>query len=455
MDPHIEAEFGLGAASRLGCLHPGNTQTDFPRPNDACPAWDERNHSLVRGGNGAGVVLQNRAFCYDRNMNATPRPRRTRPVVSSMFAGRSLCIAAALAAAVGLFSCSRQDDKVEPVRPVRAMKIGDVASLTARQFPGRAKAAQHADLSFRVPGTLMMLPARIGDRVEEGEIIARLDPRDFEVRVRGGEAAVARAQADRARAAEEFERGSMALEQRAISEIEMVRVREALNVADATVRAIEADLQAARDDLTDTNLRAPFSGEIAARYVENFEDVQARQRVLRILDDQRINFTVFVPENMISTLPYVEGVLCEFDAFPGVEIEARIDEVGRESDDVTRTFPVTLVMDQPEGMRILAGMTGRAWVSRIRQMEAEVDSFDIPPSAVVEGASGERYVWVIDAATGLVSKRAIGVGRIFPTGIRVTGLNKGDVIAVAGAAFLRDGQRVRILNETSAKGPGE
>jgi len=388
-------------------------------------------------------------------MNSTLRPRRTRPVVFLTGAGRTLCIAATFATAIGLGSCAKQDDPVEPVRPVRAMQIGDVAGLAARQFPGRAQAVRHADLSFRVPGTLIVLPARIGEKVEEGQIIARLDPRDFEVRVRGGEAALARAQADRARAAEEFERGTMALEQRAISEIEMVRVREALNVADATVRAVEADLQAARDDLTDTNLRAPFTGEIAARYVENFEDVQARQRVLRVLDDQRINFTVFVPESMISSLPYVEAVLCEFDAFPGVQIEATVDEVGRESDDITRTFPVTLVMDQPEGKRILAGMTGRAWVSRIRQIEAEIDSFDIPPSAVVEGPSGERYVWLIDPTTGLVSKRTVEVGRIFPTGMRVTGLHKGDVIAVAGAAFLREGQRVRVLDDKSAKGPGE
>lgn len=357
-----------------------------------------------------------------------------------------------LALAAGLGSCSERVETVEPVRPVRYIKISDTAAFTARQFPGRAEAVRHADLSFRVPGRLMVLPARIGGRVEEDEIIARLDPRDFEVRVRGGEAALASAKADRSRAIEEFTRATQAFERNALSEIEMVRIREARNVAEATVEAIESDLQSARDDLADTNLRAPFSGEIAARYIENFEDVQARQAVLRIIDDDRIRLRVFIPESMIGLLPYVEEVLCEFNSFPGVHVPATIDEVGRESDDVTRTFPVTLVMHQPEGVRILAGMTGRAWVSRMRKVDDEAEAFDIPPSSVVEGVGGERFVWLVNEKTGAVSKRVVQVGRLSPAGVRVTGLEKGDVVATAGAAFLREGQRVRLLNDSAERG---
>jgi RND family efflux transporter MFP subunit len=388
-------------------------------------------------------------------MNDNPRSRPAGRFASSSCCRRALHFAAALALASGLGACAEEVEPAGGARPVRAMKIGDVASFTARQFPGRAEAVRHADLSFRVPGTLMLMPARIGARVEEGEVIARLDPRDFEVRVRGGEAALARAQAERARAVEEFTRATTAFERNALSQIELVRIREAMNVAEATVQAIEADLQAARDDLSDTSMQAPFDGEIVARLVQKFEDVQPRQPVLRILDDQHINFTAFIPESMISVLPYVEEIRCEFDAFPGVEIVATIDEIGRESDDVTRTFPVTLVMDQPEGARILAGMTGRAWASRMREVEIEADAFDIPPAAVVDGANGERFVWVIDPASGVVSKRAVEVGRLTPAGMRVTGLERGDIVAIAGAAFLRDGQRVRVQDDLLAQGDAE
>ncbi|TVQ63761.1 MAG: efflux RND transporter periplasmic adaptor subunit [Phycisphaerales bacterium] len=365
----------------------------------------------------------------------------------------SLVLLAACAAACG--GCSDRGEPAETVRPVRVIRVGDTAAFRGREFPGRAEALQHADLSFRVGGTLIMLPARIGARVEEGEVIARLDPRDFEVRVRGGEAALARAQSDLARAQEEFNRGKVAFERGGVSEIEMVRVREALNVARATAQGIEADLQSARDDLADTNLRAPFSGEVAARFVENFEDVQARQPVLRVLDDDRVKFTVFVPESMIAHLPYVREIICEFDAMPGVRLPAEVYEVGREADDVTRTFPITLVMDQPEQGRILAGMTGRASVVRLEEAPTSEDIFDLPPAAIAEGVDGERFVWVIDESTGLVSRRVVEVGPISPAGLRVSGVRRGDVVATAGAAFLREGQRVRVMEPGAARGSRE
>ncbi len=328
------------------------------------------------------------------------------------------------------------------------MSVGDIAVFRGRQFPGRAEAIQHAALSFRVAGTLMELPVRVGSEVEESEVVARLDPRDFMVRVRSAEAALASARADLARSTEEFNRATTAFERGAVSEIEMVRVREAMNVAAATVESIDSQLQSARDDLDDTTLRAPFSGEVSARFAENFEDVQARQPVLRMLNDKRIRFTVFVPESMMALVGYVEEIRCEFDAFPGREVVAEVFEIGREADDLVRTFPITLVMDQPEGVRILPGMTGRAWVAQIRTPDEDESGYDLPPSAIVEGVDGGRFVWLIDSGTGVVSRRGVETGAISPAGVRVRGLEKGDLVATAGAAFLRDGQRVRIMSDT-------
>lgn len=298
----------------------------------------------------------------------------------------------------------------------------------------------------------MTLPSRVGERVEEGQVIARLDPRDFELRVRAGEAAVARAQADLTRAQEEFTRANTAFERGVVTEIELVRVRETMNSAAANLESVEADLQAARDALVDTSLRAPFDAEIAARFVENFEEVQPRQRVLRVLDDTKVNFTVSIAENLIGMMPYVEEIRCEFDAFPGIEIIAEVDEVGREADPVTRTFPVTLVLPQPEGARILAGKSGRAWVSRIREVEESRTGYPLPASAIREGVEGERYVWVVDEQAGVVSRRNVTVGGVTPGGLIVEGVRKGDVVATAGASFLRDGQRVRL--EEFARGEG-
>lgn len=348
--------------------------------------------------------------------------------------------------------CREQIERPEQIRPVRAVRVGDISPFRGRQFPGRAEALQFADLSFRVSGTLQSLPVRVGGTAARGDVIAQLDPRDFQVRVRGAEASLARARAELARTEIEFERINDAFQNGAVSEIELVRARESVNIASANVEAAEAELQSAQDDLTDTTLRAPFSGEIAVRYIENFQDVQARQPVLRMFDDSRIRFTVFVPEQLMTLLSAVEEIRCEFDSFPGIEIPAEIDEIGREADDITRTFPITLVMDQPDDFRILAGMTGRAWVHRIRLPDDLPDEFDITPSAIGEDAAGTRFVWVIDEQRSVATKRPVQVGAMSPYGIRIRGVARGEMVATAGAAFLREGQRVRIKENQTIEG---
>ena len=72
----------------------------------------------------------------------------------------------------------------EVVRALRVMEIGDVAEFSGRSFPGRAAAFQEVNLSFRVGGPLITLPVKIGDQVSAGDVLARIDPRDFEVNVR-------------------------------------------------------------------------------------------------------------------------------------------------------------------------------------------------------------------------------------------------------------------------------
>lgn len=367
----------------------------------------------------------------------------------SPFAGRRMLgLAAVLLSLATLPGCREDAPSQESVRPVRVLRVGDLSEFRGRQFPGRAEAVQFVDLSFRVSGTLQTMPARLGQEVTEGEVIARVDDRDFIVRVTAAEAGLTRAVAELARAEEEFARMSVAFERGAASEMEIVRTREARNIAAANVKSLEAEVQAARDALADTALRAPFSGEIAARFTENFEDIQARQRVLRIVDNSRIRFTVNIPEQMMAQLSAVDEIRCEFEAFPGQQLIARVDEVQREADPITRTFPITLVMDQPEGGRVLPGMTGRAWVARMNTESMVTDDFELPPSAVRQKAGEQSFVWVIDEASGVVKRRDVEIGRISPAGIRVRGIEPGDLVATAGAAFLRDGQRVRVLNES-------
>ena len=131
------------------------------------------------------------------------------------------------------------------------------------------------------------------------------------------------------------------------------RARQAQDSAAANITSLAASVDAAKDRLSYTYLKAPFDGNVVRIYVENFQDVTARQPVMRIVDDSRVEFVINIPESLISYVPDVTDVRVTFDPFPGREIPAAVKEIGTEASDSTRTYPVTLIMDQPDAFKKL------------------------------------------------------------------------------------------------------
>ncbi len=412
-------------------------------------------------------------------------------------------IALVLLPVVLLSACDSQPESVEKpevIRPVKAMKVTDVAQMRLRWFPGRAKATREVDLAFRVAGPLITRPANVGDVVKAGDVAAQIDPRDFEVALRNVEglleaaraelaamrqarpedirrlkAAVEKAQAANRLGEQEYKRitgirdedpGAVsqdmidrATEQRDRAAAELRRAREDLKIGergaraediaakDAEIRSLEASVESASDQLGYTHLRAPFDGTIVATYVENFEDVRAKQPIVRLLDTSRIEMTIDISESLISLAPQVKDVTVVFDPFPDREIVAVIKEIGTEASETTRTYPVTLIMDQPEDITILPGMAGKATGRTVEEMAPDQTSVDIPVSATfTAGSSGQSFVWVIDEQSKTVSRREVKVGQFTDTGVRILeGLELGEWIAIAGVHYLREGQQVRLL----------
>jgi RND family efflux transporter MFP subunit len=379
----------------------------------------------------------------------------TKPEEIGMGRMKSALLAALVVATtfpVGLGGCRRAPEEAAPVRPVRAIRVGDATQLTRRVFPGRAKAAREVDLSFRVAGPLVARPVDVGDDVVAGQELATIDPRDFEVRLRSTQAQLEEARAVQRRSADEFERAQAAYDKGGLTEIELTRSREAAAAAVARVAQLEAAVEAEQDALDYTHLQAPFGGTIVAIYVENHEDVYEKQKVMRLLDDSTIEMIIEIPEQLISLAPEVEEVWCRFDAFPDLDVPASLKEIGTEASASTRTYPVTLSMEQPEGVRILPGMTGEA---RGRPRAAVLDEdglFEVPMSAILSTDGSTSAVWVVDDESRTVSLRRIEPDRTTRHGMLVRGLERGEWIAVAGVHYLREGQPVRIMDEPAADG---
>jgi RND family efflux transporter MFP subunit len=336
------------------------------------------------------------------------------------------------------------------IRPVKAMQLSNELELGQAWFPGRAKAHQQVELSFRVSGPLVARPVNVGDRVKKGQLVARIDPRDFEVDVRNVRGRLERAKATMIRAKSDFRRVSniMREDPGAVSEALLDQKRGDYDAAVAEVRSLEAELDSAKDQLRYTYLKAPFDGTVVATYIESFEDVRAKQRIVRILDSDLIEVIIDIPESMISLSPYVKNILVEFDAFPGRHVPAKIYEIGTEASQTTRTYPVTLIMEQPKDFTILPGMAAKATGEAHPPEEVMTQGFIIPVSSVFTSSEKLTYVWVVDEQTMTVKRREVKTGELRDQGIEiVNGLVEGEWVVTAGVNTLQEGQQASILGQ--------
>ena len=365
---------------------------------------------------------------------------RSTPAFESGFLGRnssrydrglrasaSLFLLAVCLAASG---CDEAPEAQEVVRPIRAIQVADAEALKGRSFSCRAEAVADVNVAFEVPGRLIERPARVGSEVEAGALLARLDPSDFENAVAQAKARTTRAEALRDRIAQAQRTGAVA--------------KQELTNAQAELDGSRAEVEIRAKALDDTQLRAPFEGLISATYVENCQNVQAKQPVMRLLDISSIECVVNIPESLISSAPFLQDIRVTFDAFPNQAIPAAIVEIGWEASETTRTFPVTLVMDQPDDIEILPGMAGRA-TGRVVVPDAAADAgFDVPLNGIFSDDGQRSLVWVIDTATMTASKREVEVLAQTSLGMRVKGVSSGEWIATTAVHVLREGQKVRL-----------
>jgi RND family efflux transporter MFP subunit len=354
-----------------------------------------------------------------------------------------------------LSACGPQAPVEQLPRLVHAVLIADASEFAARSFPGRARAGQEVNRSFRVSGPLIELPVNVGDKVAEGALLARIDPQDFATRLRTLEGQLEREVANQQRASADLQRIENVLREDpgATSQAAVDRVRQLSASANAAVQSLQATVENARDQLSYTNLKAPFAGVVVETYAENFETVLARQPILRLLDPTSIEMVIQIPESLIALAPYVEEISVTFDALPDVDIPATIKEIGREATRATRTYPVTLVMGQPDGAEILPGMAGRADISSRLPESAPQVGIEIPLTAVFAGTEqGTNYVWVIDPGDGTLSRREVVLGRISPFGVIISqGLATGETVVTKGVHTLSEGEVVRLFDGSQVR----
>ena len=357
-------------------------------------------------------------------------------------------------------SCGKEEEKAavsEVVRPVKVMTVVSSGRGGGLQFPGKVRADQRVELAFKVVGgRLFELPiaGKEGGYVKKGELLARIDPKDFQTDLRKAEGRLKQAEAALDLAKSDYARVQRIRKEDpgATSQAMVDKRRETVNQAQGRIKSLKASVDTAKNLLSYTYLRAPFAGLIASRYVDNFQDVKPKQPIARLEDISNVELLIDVPENVMAVSraggPGSVTAVAEFPTAPGKQYPLKLKEFATKADPATQTYQVAFQMPQSEDINVLPGMTATVTISFSSQ-ETEAKSIFIPAIAVMTDPNGNNYVWLVDSAEMTVHKKEVKTGRLAGSeNIDVQeGLEGGETLVVAGGTKLQEGMKVSIWEQ--------
>ena len=339
--------------------------------------------------------------------------------------------------------CGRDipDETVPIVRPIKMLEVSSQSGGRRFEYPGRVSPVVQTELSFEVPGRISAFPVHEGQKMSEGELIARLDDRNYRAELTASQARLNAAKAD-------YDRFKALFDKKAASQRDLESRQRNYEVARANHAIAEKALE-------DTELRAHFAGRLARKLVNDFQNVLANEPVVLLQDDTVLEIKADVPERDLATemdradlvaLTRRLSPMVSITSIPGSSFPARLKELATAADPRTRTFEVTFSFEPNAETRILPGMTARITVEQPSEKGGSDDGFVIPSNAAVIDDEGGSFVWRVDRSSMQVEAVRVKLGEIKGNQITVSGnLSDGDLIATSGVHQLREGTQVRRM----------
>ncbi|MCR9087428.1 MAG: efflux RND transporter periplasmic adaptor subunit [Rhodobacteraceae bacterium] len=326
----------------------------------------------------------------------------------------------------------------EPVRPVRVTVAQSTAGGETVRLTGDVRAQETVLLGFKTGGRLVTRTVNVGDTVEAGDLLARLEDATQLNTVQAAKAELSAAEGDVDRTETDYGRQAELLERGFTTRQRYDTALQVLRQAQSRADAARAQLANAQETLSFTALYADAPGVVTAVGAEPGEVVAAGAMTVQVARDNGRDAVFDVPERLISTVDPNAVIDVSLVSNPDAVATGRVREVAPEADPVTRTFQVRVgLSDVPDSFRLGSGVTGTVTL-------AGTAATPLPASALttVEGAPA---VFVVDPEAGVVALRQVEIGKFDLAQVRVTGgLEDGDVVVTAGVQALRPGQPVRI-----------
>jgi len=349
------------------------------------------------------------------------------------------CNVLVIAVALPLVACGNEQAKKIEVRPVRVTSVRHTPSGEMISLTGQIQAKDQANLAFRIGGRLQERNVTVGDPVTPGQIVAKIEPQDYQNALRSAEADLASAQAVLANAQHAEGRQSELLSKGFATRAQYDQAEQQMKTAQAQVDSAQARLKNAKDNLTYTELKSDVAGSVTAKGAEPGEVVAAGRMVLQVARQGGRDAVFNVPSQLIRRSPKNPEVTVALSDDPGVIATGHVREVAPQADAATGTYVVKVGLDNPPDIMRL----GATIIGRVRIQSEPV--IQLPGTALTQ-SEGKPAVWVVDPNKKTVSLLPVIVDHYDTSSIVVTdGLSDGDIVVTAGVQALRPGQAVRLF----------
>jgi multidrug efflux system membrane fusion protein len=360
--------------------------------------------------------------------------------------GRARAVLSLALAASLLAACSKQEPAPEPIRSVKVMAVGVDTIKSNHEFAGEVRARVESRLGFRVAGKIVKRQAELGQHVKAGQLLAQLDPRDYQLAADAARAQVAAASTNRDLAAADYKRYAALRDQNFISGAELERRETTLKAAQAQLDQARAQLASQGNQAGYANLVADVSGVVTAVEAEPGQVVTAGMAVVRIAQDGPRDVVFSVPEDKVAAIKPGSDVGVRVWASDKPNLNGKVREVAASADPVTRTFAIKVALEAGA----VPSLGATAYVSPQALSHTGIPVIKLPTSALRKEGQGTA-VWVLDKATMTIKSQPIQIATADGNeAVVAAGLQPGMLVVSAGVHVLRPGEKVAIYQERLA-----
>jgi RND family efflux transporter MFP subunit len=307
----------------------------------------------------------------------------------------------------------------------------------------------------RAAGRLEEVTVQLGDRVSRGQRIAKIEDQELQEQIRQAEAAMevasatirqreadlqlARTNVERSRSL--FERQLLPKQTLDDNEARYQSAVAALDLARAQNTQSNARLEERRVNMANTVITSPVNGFVARRAADPGAFVSQNAPVADVVDISRVRLVVNVVERDLKIVELGDETSVEVDAFPGEKFAGRIARLAPVLDPATRTFQIEIEIPNP-AFRLKPGMYARVGITT----EERSDAIVVPPNAVVDVGDQRGVFIALDDNTASLRVVKVGIETDERTEI-LNGVSEGDRVVTTGAAGLSHGDRFLLEGE--------